>query len=42
MIYLIKRFAGTLFLMFFGVLGGGRLEAAVTASSLAIIGYDDF
>jgi hypothetical protein len=42
MIYLIKRFAGTLFLMFFGVLGLGRLEAAVTASSLAIIGYDDF
>jgi hypothetical protein len=28
--------------LFFGVGGGMRLEAAVTASSLAIVGYDDF
>jgi hypothetical protein len=29
-------------ILIFGVGGGKRLEAAVTASSLAIVGYDDF
>jgi hypothetical protein len=42
MIYLIKRSPTLLALLFFWVGGIGRLEAEVTASSLAIIGYDDF
>lgn len=42
MIYLIKRSHAFLALLFFWVGGIGRLGAEVTASSLAIIGYDDF
>jgi hypothetical protein len=42
MLSLSKAGAWTLLILFFGVGGGKRLEAAVTASSLAIVGYDDF
>ena len=42
MISLSKARAWALLILIFGVGGGMRLEAAVTASSLAIVGYDDF
>ncbi len=39
---LLKATSWMLLIQIFGVGGGKRLEAAVTASSLAIVGYDDF
>ena len=39
---LSKTTSWMLLILIFGVGGGKRLEAAVTASSLAIVGYDDF
>ena len=39
---LSKAASWMLLILIFGVGGGKRLEAAVTASSLAIVGYDDF
>ena len=42
MLSLLKAAAWALLILLFGVGGGKRLEAAVTASSLAIVGYDDF
>jgi hypothetical protein len=39
---LLKATSWMLLILIFGVGGGKRLEAAVTASSLAIVGYDDF
>lgn len=42
MIYLVNWPLTALALLFFWVGCAGRLEAEVTASSLAIIGYDDF
>lgn len=39
--YLSKASLQALMILSFGVGGGMRLEAAVTASSLAIVGYDD-
>lgn len=39
---LSKAASWMLLILIFGVGGGKRLEAAVTASNLAIVGYDDF